>query len=95
MTDQPAPARPEPAPAPAPDDRQRMEMRTILAVGSTLIFIAAYAAKYVLVWYGKDISQAMASALGQFDGAALVQWAGVMGYYYGTSVGQASRKAGQ
>lgn len=73
-----------PPSAPAPDPK-RAEMRDILALVSTGLFACAMAAKYALAWSGTHLDQTIATQLNQFDTAALVQWAGVMGYYFGSS----------
>jgi hypothetical protein len=83
MTDQPTGSA-EPAPARAPDPH-KADMRDILAVCSTLIFVAMAGLHYALAWSVPMLDQGLATQLNQFDTAALVQWAGVMGYYFGSS----------
>lgn len=71
----PAAARPKGwADLPAPTTRD------VLAVLSTLLFAAACAAPWVF-----GIPEGAEQYIGQMQGAIIVQWASVMGWYFGSS----------
>ena len=65
-----------------------IETRDVLAVMSTLLFVAAYFAPWV--W---GIPKDASTYLGQFQGAVIVQWAGIMGWYFGSSKGSDAKSA--
>jgi hypothetical protein len=55
-------------------------MRDLLAVASTLIFFSAF----LIPWF-VALPDKVSQTLGQYHGAIILQWGGVMGYYFGTS----------
>lgn len=68
----------------------RPAMRDVLAVLSTTLVAMAY----LLPWFatGPRLAGAL-QQVGQLNGAILLQWGVVMGYYFGTSKGAAQRDA--
>lgn len=88
MTDDASPAPAREAAPPDPADRPLAPwvppMRDVMAIVCTLIFVGAYGAKLALIWWKVDVSDGMAAGIGQFDGAALTQWVGVMAWYFAT-----------
>lgn len=83
MTDEPlaGPA----APAPALNPWWRPPMRDVLAILSTVIFVGAFAATFTVILKGVMLDTGAAQGLGQFQGTAITQWVGVMGWYFGSS----------
>jgi hypothetical protein len=63
----------------------RPPMRDVLATLSTMIFAGAMVGRYTLAVRGVHLDSGTAEGVGQFDGAAIAQWVGVMGWYFGSS----------
>ena len=68
-----------------PNPWWRPPMRDVLAVLSTLIFVGAFAATFEIILSGAKLDTGAAQGLGQFQGTAITQWVGVMGWYFGSS----------
>ena len=81
----PPAAWPGPSAEPAQNQWWRPPMRDVLAIVSTLIFVGAYAGKFYLATHKVAVPDGLAASMGQFDGLAMAQWAGVMGYFYGVT----------
>lgn len=88
-TGQPAEAAPVLAPNTAPAGKSTM--RDVLAITSTLIFVGAFAATFAVVLSGHALDAGAAQGLGQFQGTAITQWVGVMGWYFGSSRDSAAK----
>lgn len=93
MTDAPAPG-PEPTPLPAKSAPWWWpDMRSVLSILSTLLLAGAFAALFATAVLGWKVDPAISQALGQFTGAIILQWGGVMGFYFATSKGSAAKDA--
>jgi hypothetical protein len=62
------------------------DTRASLAYMSTMIFAIAF----VLPWFAKPPPEVQ-QAISQYSGAIILQWGGVMGYYFGTSQGSSAK----
>jgi hypothetical protein len=85
MTDQPTGLAAPAAPAALSNPWWRPPMRDVLAILSSLIFVGAFAATFAAVLAGVKLDPGAAQGLGQFQGAAITQWVGVMGWYFGSA----------
>ncbi len=88
MTDTPTPGAAPAAPAKPRLQLTWPETRDVIAVLSTVLFAVAYAAPWL--WgMPKNADQ----YVGQAQGALLVQWAGIMSWYFGSSKGSSAKDA--
>lgn len=62
--------------------------RDVLAVLSTALFIAAYFAPWI--W---GLPHGSEQYIGQMQGAVIVQWAGIMSWYFGSSKDSSAKTA--
>lgn len=69
------------------------QMRDVLAILSTLLLAGAFASLFATAVLGQKIDPAIGQALGQFTGAIILQWGGVMSYYFATSKSSGAKDA--
>lgn len=69
------------------------EFRSVLALLSTLLLAGAFAASYELARGQVKLDAGIMQSLGQIQGAIILQWGLVMGYYFGTTKGSVAKDA--
>lgn len=69
------------------------EFRSVLALLSTLLLAGAFLASYELAKGQVKLDAGIMQSLGQIQGAVILQWGLVMGFYFGTTKGSAAKDA--
>lgn len=83
----------DPTPAPKTLPCWVPEFRSFLALLSTLLMAVSFAASYQLAKGEVKLDSGIMQSLGQIQGAIILQWGLVMGYYFGTTKSSTTKDA--